>query len=304
MARLFICDYGNYRIQKRTADYGFIGKYDDGIAYNDCASDGTYLYFTRIRSVAGSYQLFKIDMSEFKTVVAQGGLYGTGDGQLNWPYGVWTDGTHVWVCDNTNHRIQKFLCADLSFVAKQGSHGSGDDNWSNPTGICGDDSGNYLYVTDTTNHRIKKILKTDMSYVAKIGSLGSGNDQFRFPCYIDTDGTNLFICDNGSNQRIKKHLCADLSYVAKLGSSGTGENEFTSIQGMACDGTNIYVGDSTLNRIQTKLCSDLSLVLSWGSTGSGNDQVNAPYGIEYDSGDDDDLYPGEGGIKFRAKVDE
>jgi len=136
---------------------------------------------------------------------------------------------HVYVADTINARIVKRLKSDLSYVAKIGSFGTGNDGFNSPSGISADDT--YVYVADTGNSRIVKRLKSDLSYVAKIGSAGSGNDQFSVPRGITVDDTHVYVADTG-NSRIMKRLKSDLSYVAKIGSAGSGNDQFSSPSGI------------------------------------------------------------------------
>src|SRR3989339_1183921 len=193
------------------------------------------------------------------------------------PFGIATDGTYIYIADNGNYRIVKRLAEDLSYVAKIGSNGSGDDQFNTPRGIATD--GTYLYMADTYNNRIVKRLAEDLSYVAKIGSLGSGNDQFSNPAGIAIDGINVYVVDTGNN-RIVKRLAADaLTYVSKIGSVGSGNDQFDFPTGIVVSGININVADTSNNRIVKRLASDLSYVSQIGSSGSGNDQFKQPYGI-------------------------
>ena len=170
--------------------------------------------------------------------------------------------TFVLICDTGWGRIKKHLSADGTYLAKIGSAGSGNDQFSTPVGICSD--GTYVYVTDRDNDRIKKHLLFDLSYVDQVGTTGSGNNNFNNPTGICTDGTYLYIIDQ-TNNRIKKHLCSDLSYVAQT--SGPGFNT----PGYVCtDGTYVYTVQTAgaTYRIFKHYCNDLSLILRVMPTGT------------------------------------
>jgi len=161
--------------------------------------------------------------------------------------------TFFLVADSGNYRIQKWLTADGSYLAKIGTNGSSDDQFNQPWGICSD--GTWVYVTDTTNDRIKKHLLSDLSFVAKIGSHGSGNDNFNSPRGICTDGTWLYIVDKNNN-RVVKRLCSDLSYVSETAGPG-----FLAPDYICTDGTHIYTVQTpgATYRIFKHSCDDLSL---------------------------------------------
>jgi DNA-binding beta-propeller fold protein YncE len=202
------------------------------------------------------------------------------DNGFNYPSGITSDGTYIYVADYNNHRIVKRLASNLSYVSKIGTNGSGNDQFSSPRGITTD--GTYLYVADSGNHRIVKRLASDLSYVSKIGTSGSGNDQFNNPFGITSDGTYIYVVDY-SNHRIVKRLASDLSYVSKIGTVGSGNDQFIFPRGITTDGTYLYVADSGNHRIVKRLASDLSYVSKIGTQGSDNDQFNNPQGITTDN---------------------
>ena len=82
-----------------------------------------------------------------------GAPLGAGNGELNSPTGVATDGSgNVYVADTGNHRIQKFD-ANGTFLTAWGSQDSGDGQLQAPIGVAPDGNGN-VYVLD--DERIKK----------------------------------------------------------------------------------------------------------------------------------------------------
>jgi len=87
--------------------------------------------------------------------LTQWGLYGSGDGQFDYPAGVATDAAgNVYVTDNHNQRIQKFTDTG-TYLTQWGSYGSGDGQFNHPLGIATDAAGN-VYVSDFYNNRIQK----------------------------------------------------------------------------------------------------------------------------------------------------
>lgn len=100
--------------------------------------------------------LFAVAPKERHTTVTTFGTYGTGNGNLNYPYGatIIPDGSEIWICDGSNHRIARFQL-DGTWVGSFGSYGTGDGQFNTPRDIAVDASGN-AYVADSFNHRIQK----------------------------------------------------------------------------------------------------------------------------------------------------
>ena len=91
-----------------------------------------------------------------------GGSYGSADGQFYYPSGVAIRGDVMYVCEDSNNRVQKFSISRRSFISKFGSRGSGDGQFSNPRGICIDPEGK-VFVSDHSNHRIQ-VFQADGSF--------------------------------------------------------------------------------------------------------------------------------------------
>lgn len=149
---------------------------------------------------------------------------GTGNAsRFNSPYGVTTDGTHVFVADTANNKIRKMVIATLLVTTiggpAQGTTTSGDADaagnaarFSSPTGLTCD--GTDLFIADFSNNKIRRLVLTS-GVVTTIGgpapgtttggdSDGSGNtSRFAQPQGITTDGAALQIADP-NNHKIRK----------------------------------------------------------------------------------------------------
>ncbi|MCK7508929.1 MAG: hypothetical protein MZV70_36140 [Desulfobacterales bacterium] len=66
-------------------------------------------------------------------------LYGSADSQLSVPREIDTDGTYIYVCENTTsvgkNRIAQFLLSDYSYIATWGTYGNGTGQFSGPVGL-------------------------------------------------------------------------------------------------------------------------------------------------------------------------
>jgi sugar lactone lactonase YvrE len=106
------------------------------------------------------WRTFGSNASGFTGVIGSGtwGTTGSGNKQFTNPIGVCCDGSHVYVVDSGNHRIQKLTTSGV-YVTKWGSYGSGPGEFSNPRGIAVDTNGD-LWVADYGNQRLQKFSNT------------------------------------------------------------------------------------------------------------------------------------------------
>ncbi len=220
---------------------------------------------------------------------------------------VTTDGTHLFLADQ--HRIRKIVIATgvVSTLAGNASSGSfnsigTDATFNFPSGITTD--GTNLYVADTSNNLIRKIdiSSTEVTTLAGTGTPGTNDGTgtvdatFTGPSGLTTDGTKLFITDNG---RLIRQL--DLSTLAVTTLAGNGSTTFTdgigtmatfnNPGGITTDGTNLFVADASNNRIRKMDVSsgDWEVTTLAGTTVAGSSDgtgtsayFNTPYGITTD----------------------
>ena len=180
--------------------------------------DGTNLYVTdtlnhRIRKIV-------IDNGTVTTLAGQsdnGSTDATGtSASFNKPIGITTDGTNLYVAEYGNDRIRKIVIDNGTVTTLAGSSQGFRDNatgtsakFYGPVGITTD--GTNLYVADNNNHKIRKIVIDNgtVTTLAGTGSTGSTDNAtgtsalFNYPWGITTDGTNLYVVEEG-NHRIRK----------------------------------------------------------------------------------------------------
>ncbi len=236
------------------------------------ATDNTNLYATD----------FDLDVV-FKRLCSTGaavatlGSAGTGNGQYNGPYGITTDGTHLWVVDQTNNRVQKIdlvgayvakwtisasargvaldasgdvLVAEpnLSLVKRYTHTGTAIDDLdtTNPTGIAVA-TGDVLWITSSSGDNISV-----WDEVTTEGGQASSDDgEFDTPRGVDVDTTHVYVVDRG-NTRVQKLLKTDGSYVAKWGSAGTANGAFSATASSCVldDSGDLWVADTGNARLQ------------------------------------------------------
>ncbi len=275
-------------------------------------TDGTNLYVAD----AFNHTIRKVVIStaEVTTLAGTAGVSGSVDGtrsaaRFNSPHGITTDGVYLYVADTNNHIIRKIDISTgmvLTLAGTAGVAGSTDggiglfSQFSSPYGITTD--GTNLYVTDTWNSTIRKIVIGTGETSTLAGSAGSSGSSdgigaaglFSYPLDIATDGTNLYVVDNG-NQTVRKVTISTGEVSTLAGSVGViGSNDgvggtafFNYPQGITTDGVNVYVADKCNNTIRKIDISSRQVSTLAGMAGrSGFDDGNAanarfglPFGI-------------------------
>lgn len=183
---------------------------------------------------------------------------GTGAGaQFNFPAGITTDGTSLYVGDTDNQRVRKIVIATgvVTTIA-----GSGVAGFNDATGNLAQfnflrgaiTDGSSLYVADTSNHRLRKVV---LSSGAVTTLAGNGTGAFadgtgvaaQFFNLNDgvTDGTNLYIAD-ASNNRLRKVVLSTGAVTTLVSNATAG---LIDPRGVTTDGTSLFLADTNNNRI-------------------------------------------------------
>lgn len=206
------------------------------------------------------------------------GTYGSSTNQFIKPMGTHFDTeTDLFaVADAGRHQI--ILCKlDGSVFIVIGEYGSGDWQFSAPSAITMDDSGNYL-VADTGNDRIVRFDRNLTTWEA-VGSSGSGNYQFSSCEGIawDPDGY-IHTTDRGLHRVAKWKF--DQSYWYNFGSQGETIWKFNYPRGIVFDRLTkkIYVGmRGGIRQYTYEVAGEWN---TFGSFGSGTNQFDYIHGID------------------------
>ncbi len=191
----------------------------------------------------------------------------------------------LWVADNVNHRIQKWLVPNYTptYSSSFGTWGTGNGQFLAPADVEIDASTGDIWVADRANNRLQKF-NSKGEYLSKVGSLGSGNGQFKSPAGVTIDlKGNLWVADSG-NVRLQKFNSKG-EFLLKCGSQGSGNGQFSiwGPKGIAVDsGNNIWVTDSS-GRVQ-KFNEACEYLKSVGSSGTGAGQFVESSGIDIGAG--------------------
>jgi hypothetical protein len=277
------------------------------------------LYHFRVvaKSVGGTtYGADRTFSTAPKVYLSSFGSKGTTEGKFEAPQWTATDlKGDVWVTDFSNDRIEEFSSTG-TFLRMCGSTGSGEGEFSGPTGIAVNPTSNlyrggYIYVSDSGNNRIE-VFSPECKFVESFGASGSGNGQLSDPMGLAFGSENdpyykrpyvLMVADSGNNRieafnwTINDAQRKSGEFVATYGSKGSGEGQFVDPTDIILTGVersyteDFAVVDSGNNRIQefeeeelTGLHESISYkyIRQFGSKGTGEGQFSSPTAIALD----------------------
>lgn len=224
------------------------------------------------------------------------------------PTGITSDGTRLFVADQSNHCIRQIVIANGAVTTLAGSctnAGNADNaspslvRFNNPFGITIDAAKTNLYVTDQTNCTIRKIVISTGATSTFAGGSGGSNDgtgataQFNNPQGITTDGTNLYVADN-VNATIRQVTLSGGAVTTIAGAPGARglvngaglASKFNYPGQITCDGPNLYVAD-TQNQVYRKIVISsgvTSTFLGIGPNAFGDDDSSTPSLIQSPTG--------------------
>jgi len=225
---LYVSDQSNHKIRKIEIATGVVSTLaGSGVAGNgngigreaafnspaDITTDGSNLYVTeptsnRIRKIVIASGLVT-SVAEIMPAI-RGSAGGTVTVPLIFlPYGITTDGSNLYVAYININEIRKIEIASGLVTTLAGSGAVGgtgtDASLHSPRGITTD--GSSLYVSENGSHKIRKIVIATgvVTTVAGSGVAGAVDGtgtaaSFNQPYALTTDGSSLFVADNGNNK--------------------------------------------------------------------------------------------------------
>jgi YD repeat-containing protein len=245
---VWVTSYGNSLIEKFSPAGALLGTYGSygtvggqfvgpwGIAINPAngnvyVSDATNNRIEELNSTGGFIRAFgwgvKDNNQQLEVCEASNeckpGIAGTGAGEFKTPRGVAIDGSgNVWAADCADNRVEEFS-ATGSFIRQVGSAGSGNGQFSCPTGLT--IANGTVYVVDSGNNRVQE-LNSSGEYVTKFGSAGTGEGQLKSPSGIasETATGDLYVADT-SNNRVEEFTSTG-GFIDTFGKKGSGEGQF------------------------------------------------------------------------------
>lgn len=332
---LYIADSQNHRIRRVDAATKIIttvaGNGTQGSSGDGGQATNASLYYPQGVSLDGAGALYIADTQNNRirrvnlssgviSTVAGGGTAGWpafGDGgqatgaTLNYPSGVFADGSGLYIAEGGYSRIRKVdVSGIITTVAGNGMQGvSGDGGPATaaqlnfPAGVFKDASGN-LYIADTNNDRIRKVNTSGVISTVAGGYIGDGSpatsaslklQNWTPGLFVDGSG-NLYIPDPGHNRVRRVNTAGVIATVAGGGAAGWptfgdgGAATSASVyspQGVFMDGSgNLYVSESGYSRIRKVNPSGVISTVAgggpYGSLGDGGPATGAT--LNYPSG--------------------
>ena len=175
--------------------------------------------------------------------------------------------------------------AQYAYQSQFGRTGTGNGEFSLPSGIAIDPTSHNIVVTDSLNDRVQIFTSTG-TYLSQFGTRGTGNGQFRNPQGIAIDPTshNIVVGDEFT-PRIQIFSSTGI-YLSQFGTTGTGNGEFRSpnaTYGIAIDpgSHNIVVADCKNTRVQI-FSSTGTYLTQFGTLGRDNGQFSYAQAIAID----------------------
>ena len=163
---IFVADRGNDRIQIFDIEGNYVGQFgfhSSAIEFVTKPSDGgfnspqgittnsTHIFVSDTDN--HRVQVFDIDGNYVAQFGGTGtGYGGSGSGEFNYPRGITTTSTHIYVADSQNHRVQVFDI-DGNYVAQFGSSGFDNREFGYPAGIITNST--HIFVADNFNNQIQ-----------------------------------------------------------------------------------------------------------------------------------------------------
>jgi DNA-binding beta-propeller fold protein YncE len=186
--------------------------------------------------------------------------------------GIAVSGSHVYVADTQNNRIERFVL-DGSRPRVLVGPGTAPGQVSGPRGLAA--SVDALYVTDEGNDRVQE-LDAHGAFITQTGSLPAIPETFTNPFDVAVHGGFVYVADDNNGRIVK--LTRSLRFVGTF--SGEGPYLLSKfVRAVAVDGAGrVYVADAGGDRIEVFDSHGVRL-RSWGISGTAPGQFVAPLDV-------------------------
>ena len=220
---IYVMDTGNFRVRKWSRD-----SFDQVTVAGITGVNGIPIDMTRLSNAHhlfvdnsdnvlvsdyGNHRVMRFPWNSTSgtigNMVAGTGVKGSSPSQLNEPMGIFVtnDGT-LYVADQSNHRIQKWLIGDSEgvTVTGTGSPGAGLSEFYWPVKVLVNLNG-YMYIIDLGNHRIMRWAlgaSAGECIVGCSGYWGVRSDQLNKPTSMTFDSSGCLYVNDWLNNRVQK----------------------------------------------------------------------------------------------------
>lgn len=280
---IYIGDSGNNRIQKFNPSGSFLMKFN-GLGNQQLylasdASDNVWVTDAGFASPVRKFDSngnFLLQITQYTPPAPPDP---GGPSSLCLPVTIARDASgNLYVVDQTRNNV-KIYNPDGTVKTVFGSQGSGNGQFSNPSGIALSSSGD-IYVLDAGNLRIQKF-NNGGTYISQFGSSGSGNGQFGgfyfSGALLAVDGSgNIYVGDQ-SNGRVQK-FDNNGNYLSQFPITATGASTTYPLALAVDTASDIYVATigvtpaSTLVNEVIKYDTNGTPLSRFGSSGTGDGQ--------------------------------
>jgi len=209
---LIICDYGNRRVVRWSLENPNGDKevlieniWCYGLMMNE---NGDLFVSDYVNHAVKRWRKGEIGSGGEGRIVAGGNGKGNQLNQLNYPTNIFIDREEsVYVSDNGNHRVMKWLKGANEGIVVAGGQGRGNslNQLNHPQGLLVNEVGD-IYVADSGNHRIMcwSVESKESRVVVGGNGAGQGSYQLNNPKGLSFDvENNLYVADQ-SNNRIQR----------------------------------------------------------------------------------------------------
>jgi hypothetical protein len=265
---LIICDFTNNRIVIRDADtLQFLSKwnflplypYVGGVSAlsgptGACILNGKLYIVCYLTDYINVYNIVYTNERITSIVYStRFGGNGTSNGKFSRPWAICTDGTYLFVTENTGGRVQQFLATDNSYVGKSTVAGA--------FGICY--HGGNIYIC-SYSAGVVVLSAADLSAVDSF----TANVANPRACHVDANYLYVSSGNGTSTAKLQRFILSTKAVDATYGSFGTGDTQFKKPQSLAYWDGNFFVADETMNQVKVHQASDFAYVRKSGTTGS------------------------------------
>ena len=206
---LIICDYGNRRVVRWSLENPNGDKevlieniWCYGLMMNE---NGDLFVSDYVNHAVKRWRKGEIGSGGEGRIVAGGNGKGNQLNQLNYPTNIFIDREEsVYVSDNGNHRVMKWLKGANEGIVVAGGQGRGNslNQLNHPQGLLVNEVGD-IYVADSGNHRIMcwSVESKESRVVVGGNGAGQGSNQLNYPQGLSFDvENNLYVVDYNNNR--------------------------------------------------------------------------------------------------------